>query len=73
MPASLGSQPSLIHLDARANVLGGELGDFAKALADGSQRLVYLDLSDNYFEGPIPDAFQDSSVLNSIATVMLSG
>ena len=39
----------------------------------GSDRLVYLDLSDNYFEGPIPESFQDANVLNSAANVLLDG
>lgn len=73
VPASLGEQPSLVHLDLRGNVLGGELGPFADALAGGSDRLVYLDLSDNYFEGPIPESFQDANVLNSAANVLLDG
>lgn len=31
------------------------------------------DLSDNYFEGPIPESFQDANILNSASDVTLGG
>ncbi|GBG00280.1 hypothetical protein Rsub_12959 [Raphidocelis subcapitata] len=73
LPASLGDQLSLVHVDLRANQLAGELGPFAETLAEGSDRIVFLDLSDNYFEGPVPADFEDATVLNSVSTVTLNG
>jgi hypothetical protein len=54
LPASLGSQPSLIRVDVSANKLTGEIAPFAAELADGSQRLAHLNLSNNYISGPLP-------------------
>jgi hypothetical protein len=34
---------------------------------------VFLDLSDNYFEGPVPDDFEEATVLNSVVDVTLNG
>ena len=73
LPESLGSLPSMVHMDLSNNALSGELGPFADGVASGSARLVYLDLGTNYFEGPIPDAFNMSVILDSNAEVFLAG
>jgi hypothetical protein len=73
LPASLGALPSLVHVNLRSNVLGGELKPFAQSLMDGSERIVYLDLSDNYFEGPIPQEFEQTNILNTASNVVLNG
>ena len=71
---SLAAQEGLIFLDLHGNNLGGELGAFANALSgNGSSRLMHVDLSNNRFEGPIPEAFAESGILSTDAMVLLGG
>lgn len=73
LPASLGSLPSLVHFDASTNQLIGELGPFAEQLAEGTDRLQFLNLSSNYFDGPVPQALEDATVLDRAEPVVIGG
>jgi hypothetical protein len=58
-------------VDLSNNQLTGDIKPFAAELADGSQRLAYLNLSSNLLTGPLPQELGDNNILDLVSIAML--